>query len=91
MKIRTIEERLSALEQRAGAEGADVAKVTDTDAKSLAINEWVRKNYTLTEELAIHRKALRKILDKLGIEDEEFDKYDAFVEAHKDKVKNENN
>lgn len=91
MKIKTIEERLSALEQRAGAEGANVAKVTDTDAKSLAINDWVRKNYALTEELAIHRKALRKILDKLGIEDEEFNKYDAFVEAHKDKVKNENN
>lgn len=91
MKIKTIEERLSALEQREGAEGANVAKVTDTDPKSLAVNDWVRKNYTLTEELAIHRKALRKILDKLGIEDEEFDKYDAFVEAHKNKVKNENN
>lgn len=89
MKIKTIEERLSALEQRAGAEGADVAKVTDTDAKSLAINDWVRKSYTLTEEIAIHRKALRKILDKLGIEDGEFDKYDSFVEAHKEKVKSE--
>lgn len=90
MNIKTIEERVSALEQMAGVNGSDLSKVKDTDAKSNAINDWVRKDYTLTEELAIHRKAIKKILDKLEIADEEFDKYDAFVEAHKEKVKSDN-
>ena len=89
MNIKTIEERVSALEQMSGVNGSDLSKVKDTDAKSNAINDWVRKDYTLTEELAIHRKAIKKILDKLEISDEEFDKYDTFVEAHKEKVKEE--
>ena len=89
MKIRTIEERLSALEQRAGVEGAGVAKVSDTDAKSLAVNEWVRFVEDVAERLAMNGDFLGEGAVLPHIEDEEFDNYDAFVEAHKEKVKNQ--
>jgi len=57
--------------------------VGETNPKALALNRKVRERYSLSDELAIMRKALAK----LGINDEQLEEYNAFVEQCKQEVK----
>jgi len=56
--------------------------VGETNPKALAVNRKVRERYSLSDELAIIRKALAK----LGINDEQLEEYNAFVEQCKQEV-----
>lgn len=55
--------------------------------KMLVQNDIKDKKYDLNEELAIHRKAIKKILDTLGIEDTEFEEYNRVCESAKVEAK----
>ena len=56
----------------------------DTKSRNQEIVSKIRDNgISMSEELAIHRKALKLILAKLGINDSEFDEYDSLVEKIK--------
>lgn len=75
--------------QRAIDDAKDTAsKVIDVKPHSIAIVNEIRKEYTLTEEIAI----LRKALVSMGCELPEFVQYNADIEAAKARVgENENN
>lgn len=55
----------------------------------------IRQNYTLQEELALHRKALMHLINKYGANNDEelseFVAYNSFVEQVKEDVKEHNN
>ena len=60
--------------------------VGETNDYSVNVNRLIREKYSLSDELAI----LRKALAKLGINDTQLDEYNAFVETCKEKAKEEN-
>ena len=57
--------------------------IKDGSEKGQAIVAKIRSRYSIQEEMAIQRKAIKKLLAAAGINDEEFAEYDAFVENAK--------
>jgi hypothetical protein len=85
MNIKINREKLTP-QQKARLEEAESNANLNADSKSRnqEIVSKIRDNdISLSEELAIHRKALRIILTRLGINDGEFEEYDALVERIK--------
>ena len=60
---------------------------SDEAYKEMVQEDIKSKKYDLNEELAIHRKAIKKILDTLGIEDTEFEEYNNVCESAKVEAK----
>ena len=52
----------------------------DSKQRSYNIVKEIRNEYSLTEELSILRKMIKKIADKLEIQDDEFETYNTKVE-----------
>lgn len=85
MNIKINHEKLTP-QQKARLEEAESNANLNADSKTRnqEIVSKIRDNdISLSEELAIHRKALRLILTRLGINDSEFEEYDALVERIK--------
>ena len=60
--------------------------IKENNERGQAIVGKIREHYSIQEELAIHRKAIKKLLDRAGIVDAEFSEYYAVVEAAKVEV-----
>lgn len=85
MNIKISREKLTP-QQKARLEEAEsnASLNADTKSRNQEIVSKIRDNdISLSEELAIHRKAIRLLLAKLGLNDSEFDEYDSLVEKIK--------
>ncbi len=60
--------------------------IKENNERGQAIVGKIREHYSIQEELAIHRKAIKKLLDRAGIVDAEFAEYYAVVETAKVEV-----
>ena len=91
-KIKIRRSKLSVAE-KGRLENAEVAIEMngDSDSYSQQVVQKIReKEISPSVEFAIHRKAIKAILDKLGITDEEFETYNTLVEnAKKDAKRDE--
>lgn len=69
---------------------ASVELLKDLNSYEENIHTGIKeKGISLSQELAILRKAVKKILDNLGIVDEEFEEYNKIAEEVKVQVKDE--
>ena len=66
---------------------AKLNNLKDDVYKILVQNDIKEKKYDSNEELAIHRKAIKKILDALEISYPEFEEYNNVCESAKQEAK----
>lgn len=74
-------------EQRIEQLNSSTEFVGENEEIKKEINRKIRERYSLSDELAIMRKALAK----LNINDEQLNEYNAYVEQCKNDVRNKNN
>lgn len=79
--------RAEALAEDALVQGRKAEFVGETEDFSKAVNRKIRERYSLSDELAIMRKALAM----LGIEYEQLSEYNSYVEQCKAEVRESEN
>lgn len=85
MGLPVIKKRVEAVADEALEQSRKAEFVGENVARSKEINRKVRERYSLSDELAIMRKALAK----LGIDYSQLEEYNAFVEQCKQEVEDE--
>jgi len=85
MGLPVIKTRVEAVADEALEQSRKAEFVGEKVARSKEINRKVRERYSLSDELAIMRKALAK----LGIDYPQLEEYNAFVEQCKQEVEDE--
>lgn len=85
MGLPVIKKRVEAVADEALEQSRKAEFVGENVARSKEINRKVRERYSLSDELAIMRKALAK----LGIDYSQLEEYNDFVEQCKQEVEDE--
>jgi hypothetical protein len=85
MGLPVIKKRVEAVADEALEQSRKAEFVGENVARSKEINRKVRERYSLSDELAIMRKALAK----LGIDYSQLDEYNDYVEKCKQEVEDE--
>jgi hypothetical protein len=82
--VKLVSEEERKAEAKAAAVDSQLAKLGESKDYNKEVNDEVRKNYSVSEELAIFRHALKALVDKGVLNgSEEFVNYNAIIEQCK--------
>jgi hypothetical protein len=81
--VKLVSEEERKAEAKAAAVDSQLAKLGESKDYNKEVNDEVRKNYSVSEELAIFRHALKALVDKGVLTDEEFVNYNSVIEQCK--------
>ena len=81
MEVRKVSDKERELEKKAKAAEAQLAPLADDVESHKEISDEVGKSYSLSDQIACIRHAVKKLLDKNAIVDEDFEAFNDCAEA----------